>query len=77
MSLHSRRQLRVAVEGLLNSTYRPGEVVTHSPDCSHPADRCLAHAVLEAFDIEHGDSVCGDVTRIVRRWLIARQIPVP
>lgn len=75
--MNSRRQLRVAVEGLLDSSFPAGMVITHSPDCPNIGERCLAHAVLEAFEIDHADSVCDDVTRIVRQWLLSRQIPVP
>lgn len=73
----SRRRLRVAVEALLDSSYPHGQLVTHAPNCEDLGERCLAHAVLQVFGIEHADSVCDDVTRIVRRWLIARQIPLP
>lgn len=77
MSNDSRRQLRAHVETLLDVMYPPGAVITHSPECDETGERCLAHAVLRVFHIDHADSVCDDVTRIVRYWLITRKVPVP
>lgn len=72
-----RRQFRARVERLLDDAFPAGHVITHSPRCDDAGERCIAHAVLQTFDIDHADSICDDVTRIVRRWLIARQVPVP
>jgi hypothetical protein len=75
MTDDSRRQLRAAVEALLDRAYPPGAAITHEGRCKRP-DNCLAHSILEVWGIEHSDSVCADVSAIVRRWLLSRRVPV-
>lgn len=72
----AEHRLRAAVEELLDGAHRAGPI-THSADCTDLEERCIAHAVLEVWHVPHVDPVCDVVTRIVRRWLIARQVPVP